>query len=632
MLLNLVNVTKSYGPDDILTGVSFRVDRREKVALVGRNGTGKTTLLKIITGEIEPDTGSISLSRGAEIGYLKQEHAIGKEGSVWSVAQGAREHELELKRKLDDLEKRLEDNPSADELEEYATLHEHFLELEGYAAERDVRTVLLRMGFREEDFDKPVAALSGGERTRLALTRQILEEPDLLILDEPTNHLDLNATEWLEGWLKGYPGAVLIVSHDRTFLENVADRYLELRDGRVKAYDGPFEKFQRLKAEEEARLAEVARRQDQQIAKLDEYVRRFMNSQRTAQARGRLKMMQKLEAQRVHAPTAEKGLKGAISPTKRSGDTVIEAKKLSKAFGERTLFSDLDWTVTIGDRWGVIGDNGTGKSTLIKILLGQLPATGGSVRLGANVEVGYFSQDAETLKPDQSPLDYMVWEVGMDPGPARDLLGRFLITGDDVFRPIKTLSGGEKNKLSLARLTYERPNLLVLDEPTNHLDMDSREALAGILNEYAGTLVLVSHDRWLLSQVTNRTLHLRRDAGPVQYPGSYTDYRHRQSRPQVAPPKQLVVEEKPAPPSLSPRELSKEIQRLEKLIADVEEAISDTERAIAVIEETLANLPPTADVLSLTKEHGQLQERLAGEMSSWEENSLRLEEMRALQG
>src|SRR5579885_633289 len=285
MLLNVSNLTKAYGPDEILTGVTFRLEAREKVALVGRNGTGKTTLLKIITKQLQPDTGSVILARGAKVGYLKQEAPVTAGLTVLEEAQQAVAHRLELKERMVELEARIanrgalgEDEYQAD-LEEYGLLHEHFLEAEGYSAERDLRVVLQRMGFTDEEFDRPTSALSGGQRTRLAIARLLLEEPDLLILDEPTNHLDLQATEWLESWIRGYQGAVLLVSHDRRFLENTADRVLEMRDGKVFAYPGPFEKFLRLREEENARLSEVAKRQEQEIAKMDEYVRRFMNSQ-----------------------------------------------------------------------------------------------------------------------------------------------------------------------------------------------------------------------------------------------------------------------------------------------------------------------------------------------------------------
>ncbi len=404
MLLSVANVAKSFGADHILTGVTFRLDAREKVALVGRNGTGKTTLLKILTGQMEPDTGHVGLTRGAKVGYLRQEAPVTIGRTVIEEAESAREGQLAMRNRLEELERKL--NPgsadvpsvpdalgtSAEDLEEYALLHEHFLDNEGYSAETDVRAVLARMGFTEDEFEKPTDSLSGGEKTRLAIGRLLLEEPDLLVLDEPTNHLDLQATEWLEGWIRGYHGAVLLVSHDRAFLESTAERVLEMREGTVKAYPGPFEKYLRLRAEEEARQAEVAKRQEAEIAKLDEYVRRFMNSQRTAQARGRQKIMNRLIESKVEAPKADKGMKAGFGSAKRSGDIAMIAEKLTVGFEEGVgntlpnaqrptpnapLFSDLDWTVRYGERWGIVGENGSGKSTLVKVMLGLMEPLAG---------------------------------------------------------------------------------------------------------------------------------------------------------------------------------------------------------------------------------------------------------------
>ncbi|MEA2553700.1 MAG: ATP-binding cassette, subfamily er 3 [Fimbriimonadaceae bacterium] len=648
MLLSVSNLTKAYGPDEILTGVTFRVAAREKVALVGRNGTGKTTLLKIITGRLEGDTGAVQRAQGAKVGYLRQEAPVTVGLTVLEEAEQAVAHRLELKQRLEELEARLhlsgnEDpqTPNAEghtppdygaDLEEYALLHEHFLEAEGYSAERDIRVVLQKMGFTEDEFDKPTSSLSGGEKTRLAIARLLLEEPDLLILDEPTNHLDLQATEWLEGWLRGYHGAVLLVSHDRRFLENTADRVLEMREGKVFAYPGPFEKFLRLKAEEDARLTEVARRQDQEIAKMDEYVRRFMNSQRTAQARGRQKLMNRLIASKVDAPKADRNMKAGFGEAGRSGDIVAEAEKLLIGYGP-PLFPELNWTVRIGERWGVVGENGSGKSTLVRTLLGQQEALNGRVRLGSGVVAGYFSQDADDLDPNLSPLDSLVYDCDLLPAEARNLLGRFLITGDDVYRPVRTLSGGEKNKLSLARLTTLHPNLLVLDEPTNHLDMASREALAQVLKQFTGTMILVSHDRWLLENVTTHTLDIRR-SGAVAYPGSYGEYRAWQQSggPLPTPKKTRMHVGVPPTPYLSPREVSKEIERTRKLIEQLEQEIASTEAALKHLEQRLSRPPAGSDVLSMTKDHQQLTETLQGKMAAWEEQSRRLEGLQGMQG
>lgn len=631
MLVNVSGVKKGFGVDEILCGATFRMEGHEKIALVGRNGTGKTTLLRILTGQIEPDFGSVQFARGVKIGYLRQETPVDGGRTVLEEAQQAVQHRLDMQVRLEELERTLEEGPSDDDLEEYARLHEHFMDAEGYSTERDLRAVLLRMGFGPDEYDKPTSKLSGGEKTRLAIARLLLEEPDLLILDEPTNHLDLQATEWLESWIRGYHGAVLLVSHDREFLSQTAERFLEMREGQLFGYPGPFDKYQKLRAEEFARQAEVAKRQDQEIARLDEYVRRFMNSQRTAQARGRQKLMNRLIENRVEAPKNEKGMKAGFTSTKRSGDLVLEAQKLKLGFGEEILIDSLDWTVRYGERWGVIGENGSGKSTLVKACLGQLEPLGGKVKLGSNVVTGYFSQDTSELDADASPIDMLVWDCDMLPAEARNLLGRFLITGDDVYRPIKTLSGGEKNKLSLARLTILNPNLLVLDEPTNHLDMASREALAEVLGDYKGTLVLVSHDRWLLSNVTDQTLDIKR-TGPVTYPGSYAQYRSRglaapsQPSKSKTPTISAVESEKP---SLSPREVGKEIERIGRVVADTESLAASQEFEIHRLEGILANLPPDADVFALTRQHQQFVEALEGTMAVWEEQSKRLHELQS---
>jgi len=645
VILNVSNAAKSYGVDQILTSVTFRIDAGEKVAMVGRNGTGKTTLLKIITGQEHVDAGTVQVAKGAKIGYLRQEAPVSLGRSVIEEAESAVERQLEMRERLAELEARLEDSPTQDEIDEYTLIHEHFLDAEGYSAEHDVRTVLLKMGFTEDEFDKPTAKLSGGEKTRLAIARILLEEPDLMILDEPTNHLDLQATEWLEGWLREYHGAVLLVSHDRTFLDNTAERVLELRDGSVKAYPGPFPKYLELRAADEARQSEVAKRQEMEIAKMDEFVRRFMNSQRTAQARGRQKIMNRLIESKVEAPKNDKGMKAGFGDPKRSGDIVIACEKLTVGFkasetetGEEVvLFSNLEWTARYGERWGVIGENGSGKSTLSRVILGQAEPLSGKARIGANVLTGSFTQDGTDLDPEMSPLDVMVWDLDMKPPEARNLLGRFLISGDDAYRPVKTLSGGEKNKLSLAKLTHLNPNLLILDEPTNHLDMASREALHDILRDYKGTLILISHDRHLLGQVTNHTLDIRK-SGPVQFEGSYTEYRNRarkaaaEARKAAAAEKVVVVKPKVEEPTMSPRELSKEIQRVEKLVTQLEGEISERETGLAAVEAKLAVVDPTADVYAMTLEYQARKEELSGTMSAWEEQSSLLEKLVAMRG
>jgi ATP-binding cassette, subfamily F, member 3 len=632
VLLSVSNVKKAFGPDEILTGVSFRLEAKERVALVGRNGAGKSTLLKILTQQYGPDSGSVQFARGAKIGYLKQEQPVTKGRTVLEEAQSATEERLALQVRLRELEELIEqEKATPEDLEEYVLVHEHFLESEGYSAERDVRTVLLKMGFEEDEFEKKTDSLSGGEKTRLAIAKLLLEEPDLLILDEPTNHLDLQATEWLEGWIRAYHGAVLLVSHDRTFLQATAERVLDMGDGMVRPYPGPFEKFLQLKEEDAERQAEVARRQAQEIAKLDEFVRRFINSQRTAQARGRQKIMNRLIESKVSAPKNEKQMAGGFGKSSRSGDIVLETVKLAVGFPGNQLISDLNWTVRLGERWGVIGENGAGKSTLIKTCMRQHEELGGKHRLGSGVVAGYFTQDASDLDPELSPIEVLTMDDGMTPPEARTLLGRFLISGDDVYRPIRTLSGGEKNKLSLARLTNLNPNLLVLDEPTNHLDMASREALAEVLNDYQGTLILISHDRWLLSKVTNNTLDIRRQ-GAVLFGGSYQEYREflsKKSSGSVAIVEQKQVSDVPV---LSPREISKGIQRVKKEIEEAETSVETAEKALTDIELRLSALQPGDDVNALSIRHHEIQNEVASAIENWEKKCLELEELEAMQG
>lgn len=631
MLLSATELKKEFASELVFEDVSFRLDRGEKVALVGRNGAGKTTLLKIICGEVEPDVGSIHLARGATIGVLAQHSNLDPTKTILEEAHAAQDHLRDLERRLQELEN-LDHPLSPEDLEEVSMLREHFIAEGGYNLDRDVESVLARLGFAEADFHKPVGGLSGGERTRLSLAKLLLEEPELLILDEPTNHLDLNATEWLESWVKQYNGAVLLVSHDRTFLEATADRVLEIREGTLTSYPGRFSQFLRLRAEADARREQMAERQAAEIARMEEFVRRFINSQRTAQARGRQKLVTKLKEQAIRPPAGANGLKVQLQPLKRSGDQVLATNQLGIAFGERQLFHNLTWSVRIGERWGVIGENGVGKSTLIKIVLGKNLPSEGEVQIGSNVEVGYFAQDLIDLDIDQTPIqaliDRTLWEVG----PARNYLGRFLFTGDDAIRPIRTLSGGERNKLQLAILTALRPNLLILDEPTNHLDMPSREALIQVLAEYTGTLVIVSHDRYLLESCTSHTLDMRRD-GCTVYDGSYPEYRlWRSQRTTTASAKRATPTSVAAKPVLSSRELSKEIVRTEKELANTESAVATQESALAAITDRMSRADPADDHLALARDYEAQEAALATLMSDWERLSLELEDLRAQQG
>ena len=636
MLLTVSGIKKEYAGEPILKGVTFKIDRYERVALIGRNGCGKSTLLKILVDELQPDAGSKQLARGARISYLKQDSQVNPNKTVLEEGQEGLRHLFAIKERLAILETEIERESTDELLEEYAMLHEHFEESDGYSLNRDVQTVLKKLGFAESQFNLSTAALSGGQRTRLALAKLLLEEPELLLLDEPTNHLDLDATEFLENWLRNYHGSAFIVSHDRRFLEAVATRVMEMQDGQVKSYPGDYKQYLRLRQEDEDRQKVVAAKQQIQIDKLDEYVRRFMNSQRTAQARGRLKQMNRLVETKVEAPKAERGLKAAIESSKRSGQDVVVVQKADIGYPEKVLIKGLTWTVRYQERWGVMGENGTGKSTLAKTLMSKLEPLNGIVRIGAGVSIGYFSQDAENFNYEQSPLDFMVWECDLSPIDARHLLGRFLIEGDDVFRPIRSLSGGERNKLALAHLSVLKPNLLILDEPTNHLDMASREALAEILKEYSGTLILISHDRWLLGEIADHILDIKQSES-VQYPGTFNEYRTatltgKNVADKKGPKPSNIKQNVPEEIELSPREVSKEINRLEQLIKKIEVDIEELELDIKEIEGQLAHLNASDDVLQLTREHTHKKDLMESFMASWEEVHLQLDSLKSKQG
>lgn len=632
MLLRVNAVNKLYGVETILENVSLQIGAREKVALVGRNGAGKTTLLRIITGEIQPDGGSLTLAPGATIGYLSQNADLPEHLTVRQAAEQAAGARLEIQRRLEELSVLIEEHSTPELLDELHDLHERASAMEAFHAEQNVVSTLARLGFEEIEFDRPVTALSGGERTRLQIARLLLNEPDLLILDEPTNHLDIAAVEWLEAWVQRYPGAVIIVSHDRLFLERTAERVIEVRQHGAFTYPGPFSHFLRLREEEEARLRDLAAKQQAEIDKLDEFVRRFINSQRTAQARGRRKLMERLIDQRVDVPQHERDMNLDFGKVKRSGEIVFEAKKLTAGYPDLTLIRDLDLVVRWGEKWGIVGENGAGKSTLVKTLIGELDPLSGSTRLGSNVNMGWFSQDAVQIDGDTTPLEFLVWECGLDVEPARTVLGRFLFEGDDVMKPVRALSGGERNKLQLAALVTLQPNLLVLDEPTNHLDFASREALVSVLRDYPGTLLLVSHDRWLLEKVTDHLLFLGK-SGHREFPGGFADFGHllRNAPSDPVATKKVGVATVAPTPTLSPREISKRIGIVERDLIQAEEHVFALEADVARIEADLAQ-PEGKDFAVLCEQHLERKAELEAALAAWTEKGEELDALRQMQG
>jgi ATP-binding cassette subfamily F protein 3 len=601
-----------------LDSISFELKPRRKVALVGRNGCGKSTLIRMLCGEETPDFGRIHVPQGTNIGYLAQNAMLGLSGTVKEVAEGAIGDLVAISEEISDLETQLADTGADLELVDDLTsrlevLHAKFSQSEGYRKQGQLQGLLSRFGFRSEDFDRPVTELSGGETTRLMLVRLLLQEPDVLILDEPTNHLDIDAVKWLENWLVGYLGAVLLVSHDRMFLDKVAQEYWEIRGGKMYEYPGPYENFRKLKAEEQARKAKEFAALEARKRELDEYVRRFLNSERVSQARGRLKMLEKLSKVDLQVEKEQKSMRSNLKAAERGGDMVLRAEKLTKGFDGRTLFKDLNWTVSNGERWGIVGPNGSGKSTLIEILLEHEEPDSGSVRLGSRIEVGYFSQDQQEFDGAQTPLSHLMESLGASRQEAQGLLGSFLFDEAMVEQPIRSLSGGERNKLALATLVWAGPNLLILDEPSNHLDVESVEALVQLLQDFAGSLVLVSHDRYLLQQVTNRTL-LFSDSGVSQHPGSVFDSLGPVPPRGNAQRQAARGAEKPET-GMTQKELSKALAKAKLELDSATESVARVEEEIAEVEKSLAEL--SGDVHELSIKHHELSQQLEQQLEDW---------------
>ena len=521
-ILNVDKVTRYFGARVILKNVTFQLSAGEKAGLVGANGSGKTTLLRILAGELEPDEGKIVYAPGCRVGYLSQDMIFNPSRTVEEEAWAALGHLKQWEEELRQLEARMgevaareavlvkpgEKKPEMDSLlRRYAWVMERFEAGGGYQAAARVQTVLAGLGFSRPQLDLPVSKLSGGQKIRLGLAKVLLAGPDLLLLDEPTNHLDLPAIEWLEGFLKSYRGAVLLVSHDRVFLDRVTEEILELEGGTVTLYPGNFSFYEGKRREREEKLRAEWEMQQDEIKRLKGFIARFQAGTRARLAKDRAKKLERLKP--VEKPKgARRRMSLHFAPGKSSGRDVLEVNGLTATLGGVTLFANLNLKVQKGERVALVGPNGAGKTTFLKILLGTIQPTAGSFRWGQGVQLGYFSQDLDQLDPSKTPLQEFLALPGMTPYVARSLLGRFLFGEEEVSRTIGGMSGGERNRLALARLVLSGANVLLLDEPTNHLDIPSRELLEEALLSFPGTVLLVSHDRHLLNRVATRILIL----------------------------------------------------------------------------------------------------------------------------
>ncbi len=561
------DISKAYGTDIIFEDVCFGVEKGDRVGIVGANGTGKSTLLGIIAGDIEATSGNLYIRNDYNVGYLRQQNHFEGSGTVRSQAEKSFTHLFEMEKKLERLQLAITDHESESferDLEEYTRLIEEYERRGGYTYKSELGAMLTHMGFDEEAQNKEISKLSGGERTRLALSCLLLSKPDVLMLDEPTNHLDLHMLEWLESYLESYKGTIMVVSHDRYFLDRVANKIFDLGSGTLEAYTGNYSEFLVKREERFEVMRREYEKQQAEIARQEEMIRRFKQhgtehlAKRAASREKRLAMIELKEKPRLK----QNRMKLSFEADFKSGGEVLEAEDLSKSFGSRKLFDHAGLLIRKGERVCIIGDNGIGKTTLLKILMGLEKPDDGYLRTGYNVNFGYYDQGQLLLDENETVLGEMknAYHLYTDT-EMRSLLGRFLFTGDDVFKQVKDLSGGEKAKLSLLKLMLSGSNTLVLDEPTNHLDIESKEIVEEALMEFEGTLLIVSHDRYLLNTIPDRILELT-EHGLVEYKGKFDYYLEKSGRAPAGAGAE--AESRPA------RKEADELELTKKLIKDSE--------------------------------------------------------------
>ena len=527
-MIRLDQISKQHGPQILFVEASAAIYRGEKVGLVGPNGAGKSTIFRMIMKEESPDEGQVSVDRGVTIGYFSQDVGeMAGRPSVAEVMAGAGEVSA-VAQELKQLEEALADPERADQMEKilarFGEVQARFDELGGYALEARAREILAGLGFSQEMMDGDVAKLSGGWKMRVALARILLMRPDAMLLDEPSNHLDIESLIWLEGFLKGYEGALLMTSHDREFLNRIVGRILEIDGGVLTSYSGNYDFYEKQRALNDVQAEAAFQRQQAMLAKEMRFIERFKaQAAKAAQVQSRVKKLDKIE--KVEPPKRRRTLTFDFPPCARSGEDVVKIARVKKAYGSKVIYDGLDLMIKRRDRWAIMGVNGAGKSTLLKLVAQATEPDAGAVTVGASVSMAYFAQHAmDLLRPEQT-----VWQVLEEAfplaniGSLRTLAGCFGFSGDDIEKSCRILSGGEKARLVLARMLYDRPNFLVLDEPTNHLDMATKDMLVRALAEYDGTMLFVSHDRRFLAQMSNRVLELT-DAGPVPYNGGYLEY------------------------------------------------------------------------------------------------------------
>jgi ATP-binding cassette subfamily F protein 3 len=606
-IATITNLDKSFGKRVIFDKLDFMIDRGERVGLIGPNGAGKSTLFKIITGEIEPEGGIIAIAKTVRVGHLSQDPHFQAGNSVMDEAELAYARLHELAHHLRDLEHKMgevQDEALEKVLEEYQNLQHEFDLAGGYVWAHKLEATLLGVGLNRETWEQDVMTLSGGQRSRLALAKLLISEPDILLLDEPTNHLDLAAIEWLEKYLLEFTGAVLLISHDRYLLDKLATRIVWLTQQKFKSYPGNYSRY--LEQRELAELSQQRAYEEQQadIEKQKEFIRRFGAGQRSKEAKGREKRLDRLliSDQMIGAVATTNKIRLNIDTDQRAGDQVLLVRELSKAFGDKKLWQNIGFFVKRGERIGVIGPNGSGKTTMLEVLQNRAPADSGNIKWGANLTIGYYDQKLDQFDPEKTVLDEAAADrVGVTVKEVRDVLAMMLFRDEDSNKQIKLLSGGERARVRLAQLLLDKPNVLILDEPTNHLDVDSCTALEGALNDFPGTIFCVSHDRYFLDKVATRLLVID-PPNMKDFEGGYSDWQAKKAslaaeaaaansaknkQQKSAPPPPKKEQPKPQPSNKKDNPYARPFGRL--TIGDLEKQIAETERSVADFQMKMAD-------------------------------------------
>ena len=589
-ILSLTNIKKSYIDEETIKDANLIVEDKDKIGLIGINGSGKSTLFNIITENLSYDDGEIFRKKDLKIAYLERRLSLHQEGSIYDNCLSIFKDLIELEKNLRKQEHIIAENPDNldEELMKYQRLQDEFHKRDGYSYNSKIRGTLIGLGFSEEDFSKDISTLSGGQKSRVALAMLLLQDADLLLLDEPTNHLDIDAISWLEKYLKDIDKAIIVISHDRYFLNNIVSKIVLLENGETKTYKGNYDKYMRQRKKDFEVLKGQYEDQQKEIKRQEEIIKRYMNLGRDRfikQGKSRKKMLDKM--QRIEMPSSNKKTKLSFAPKKTSGRDVLEIKDLSKSFGDHLVFHDLNAFVYKNDKIGLIGPNGVGKSTLFKIIAKEIQETSGEVKIGSNVDIAFFYQELDNLSLDKTVMDE-IWDEfpKLEHFQIRKYLAEFLFVGDDIFKTIDELSGGERGRLSLLKIMLKGANFLVLDEPTNHLDIDSKEILEDALLKYEGTVLSISHDRYFLNKTVDKIFEMKEDGINI-FLGNYDYYLEKTSesdleeenfktRTEIQKEKKEEREERQ-----KNKALRKKKEKLEEEIATIEEKLSTIDSKLA---------------------------------------------------